>query len=51
MILLPKMHDLHLIMRKHQTSETEGIPLASTLQKCQSQERQWKAEEVSQVEG
>ena len=31
-------------------SQTEDILLACTLQKCQGQEKQWGAEEESQVE-
>ena len=37
-------------MRKYQMSQTEDILLACTLQKCQGQEKQWGAEEESQVE-
>ena len=50
MTFLPKMHDPHLIMRKYQMTQTEDNLLACTLQKCQGQEKQWGAEEESQVE-
>lgn len=48
-IILPKMHNLSLTMRKHRTY-IEGLPikhLSTTVKNCEGHERQEKTKEVS----
>lgn len=47
------IHNLNLIMKKHQTSPSRGIShkAKAIKQKCQCRERQKKAENLVQIKG
>lgn len=53
MVLLPKMYNLILIVKKHQTNQLEPfyrITCPWNLYKCQGQEKQRKTLELFQIE-